>query len=179
MEQVPSWEANWFSASQEIPHISWNQKVHYRSHKCPPPVPIASQLDPFHTPISHFLKINLNIILHLWLRLPSGLFLSGFLTKTLYPNPVYASPLPSMRYMLRPSHSSRFDNIWWAVQIIKFLIMQFSPFHCYFVPPRPKYSPQHPILEHPQPTFLPQSLVTMHSLIFYNMFRRFVSATIM
>ena len=48
MEQSPSWEANRFSASQEIPHILWNLTVHYCSHKCPPPVPILSQLDPVH-----------------------------------------------------------------------------------------------------------------------------------
>jgi hypothetical protein len=34
--------------------------------------------------------------------------------------------------------------------------MYFSPFPCYPVPLRPKYSPQHPILKHPQPTFLPK-----------------------
>ena len=28
MEQSPSWEANWFAASQEIPRILWNPKVH-------------------------------------------------------------------------------------------------------------------------------------------------------
>jgi len=36
MEQVPSWEANSFSASQEVPRILWNNmKVQYCIHTCP------------------------------------------------------------------------------------------------------------------------------------------------
>ena len=39
MVQSLSWEANWFAASQEIPRISQNPKVHYHTHKRPPPIP--------------------------------------------------------------------------------------------------------------------------------------------
>jgi hypothetical protein len=40
-------------------------------------------------------------------------------------HPIYASPLPHMRYMPGPSHCSRFyhpNNIGWGVQIIQLLI---------------------------------------------------------
>jgi len=43
MERIRSWEANRFSASQEISEILWNSKVHYRIHKSPPPVHVLSQ----------------------------------------------------------------------------------------------------------------------------------------
>jgi hypothetical protein len=90
MKQSPSWGANRFLASQEIPRILWNPKVHNRIHNCPPTVSILSHLDPVHTPTSHFLKIHFNIIppskpgSPLWppsLRFP-------------HQNTVYASPLP-------------------------------------------------------------------------------------
>ena len=65
---------------------------------------------------------------HLRLRLPNGLFPSGFPTKIMY------TPLPHTCYMSRPSHS-RVDrpNIWWGLQTIKLLMMQFSPLPCYLV----------------------------------------------
>jgi len=60
--QSPSWAANWFAASLEIPRISRNPKVHYRTHKRPPPVSILGPPNPVHIPTSHLLQIHPNII---------------------------------------------------------------------------------------------------------------------
>ena len=122
MERSPSWEARRFSASQEIPRILWNLKVHCRVHIISPTVPILSHINPFHKPLPfHFLKNHFNIISRfapwsskwsLSLRFP-------------HQNPVYVTPLWNMCYMPRPSHSSRFyrpNNTLW-VQVIKLLIM--------------------------------------------------------
>ena len=62
MVHSPPLQANQFAASQEIPRISWNLKVHYRTHKHPPPVPILGQPNPVHIPTSHLLEIHPNII---------------------------------------------------------------------------------------------------------------------
>jgi hypothetical protein len=116
MEQSPSWEANRFSASQEIPRILWSLKVHYCIHKCPSPVPILSQLDPVHTPTSHFLKSNLNIILPFMPWSSEWSLSLGFP----HQNPVDASPRTC--YMPCPSYYSWFyhqNNMGWGVQ--KFL----------------------------------------------------------
>ena len=84
MVQSPSWEANWFAASQQIPRISRNPKVHYCPHMRPPPVSILGQPNPVHIPTSHLLEIHPNIIHPSKPRSPQWLFPSGFPTKTLY-----------------------------------------------------------------------------------------------
>jgi len=61
MVQSPSWEANRFAASQEIPRISRNPKVHYRTHKRPQPVSILGQPNPVHIPTSLLLEIPYKI----------------------------------------------------------------------------------------------------------------------
>ena len=87
--QSPSWEATWSAASEEIPRISRNPKVHYHTHNRPPPVSILGQPNPVHIHTSHLLEIHPNIIRsNIILGLPSGLLPSGFPTKTLYtPSP--------------------------------------------------------------------------------------------
>jgi hypothetical protein len=61
-ELSPSWEAANCAATQELPSILKNPKVHHRVHKSPPLVHIFSQIDLVHTIQSHLSKIHFNIV---------------------------------------------------------------------------------------------------------------------
>ena len=104
MVQSPSWVANWFAASQEILRISWNPKVHYRTYKCPPPVPILGQHNPVHIPTFHLLEILPNIIHPSMLRSPQWSLSLRFP----HQDPIRPPLLPHTRHMPCPSHISRF-----------------------------------------------------------------------
>ena len=84
MQQSPSWEANRFSSSHEIPRIIWNPKSSLPRYKSLPPVPMPSQINPVHAPQPNSWISILISSSHLYLGLPSGPFSSGFSIKTLY-----------------------------------------------------------------------------------------------
>ena len=143
MVQSPSWEAKWFAASQEIPCISRNPKIHYLTHKRPPPVSILGQPHPVHIPTSHLLEI-LKFIHPSMPRSPQPSPSFRFPHR----DPVHPPLLSHTCRMASPSHSSRFyhpHNTEWGMQIFLLLVMQSPPFPRYLVPPRSKYSLQNTI----------------------------------
>ena len=105
MLQSPSWAANWFTTSQEIRRISRNPKVHYRTHKLPPPLSILGQPNQSIYPYPTSWRSILILSIHLHLGLPSGLFPSGFPTQTLF------TPLSSPISATCPAHLILLDFI--------------------------------------------------------------------
>ena len=101
--QSPSW-ANCFADSQEIPRISRNPKVHYRTHKRTPPVSILGQPNPVHIPTSHLLEIHPNIIHPSMPRSPQWSPSLRFP----HQDPIHSPLLTHTRHMPSPSHSSCF-----------------------------------------------------------------------
>ena len=117
MMQNPPWAANWLAASQEIPCISRNPKVHYRTHKRTPPISILGQPNPVHMPTSNLLEIHPNIIHPSTPRSPQWSLSLRFP----HQDPMHSPLLTHTRHMPSPSHSSRFyhpHDIRRGVQII-------------------------------------------------------------
>ena len=83
------WSCPVHSNSRNFPHFTYPEGS-LPIHKYPTPVPILSQINSIHKTISHFLKINLNIIL------PSATGFLKLLLSLRFPQqkPVYPSPLP-------------------------------------------------------------------------------------
>jgi len=105
-DQSLYWEANRFSASQEISRILWNLKVYYCRLKCLPPVPLSwpSSIQSI-PPNSTSWRYILILSSHLCLGLSSGLSPSGFPTRTLY------MPLLSSIHTTWPTHLIFLDFI--------------------------------------------------------------------
>ena len=98
MEQSPSWEANQFAASQEIPRIHGTRRfitaLTSARHLFLSWASSIQSIPPHPTSWRSILILPS----HLRLGLPSGLFPSGFPTKTLY------TPLPSPIRATCPAH---------------------------------------------------------------------------
>jgi hypothetical protein len=91
---------------KKFPAILRNPKVHYRIHKCPPPAPILSQIDPVHAPTFDFLRIHLNIILPIY----AWVFQVASFPHVSSPKHCLNLFCPHTCYMPLPSYSSRFDH---------------------------------------------------------------------
>jgi len=129
MVQSPSWEANWFARSQEIPHISRNPKVHYRTHKRPPPVSILVQPNPVHIPTSHLHEIHPNIIHPSTPRSPQWSPCLRFPHQDpihSLPSPIRATPSLQLVIFLYLSLSRNLDNLFYFR--IHYPVINFSAF---------------------------------------------------
>ena len=178
MVQSPSWAANWFAASQEIPRISRNPKVHYRTHKRPPPVSILGQPNPVHIPTSHLLEIHPNIIHPSTPRSPQ------WSPSLRFPHQDPIHPLSSPIRATSLAHLILLDFITRTILGEQYKSFSSSLCNLFHSPVTssllgPKYSPQHHVLKQRQLPFLPQyqrpgftpiqktgKIIVLYSLIF-------------
>jgi hypothetical protein len=132
----------------------WNSKIHYCVNKNPLLDPILTHSNPVRSIDPYLPKVHLNVIFPPTPRSSQWSLTFGPPNK----NPVNTSPLPHACHMSRPPHHwlNHPNNIRWRIQVMKFVIMQFSP-RTVFFPFRSKYLPQHSVLKNPQSMSLPES----------------------
>jgi len=145
MKHSPAWEAANSAASQKIPWILCNLRVYYHVHVSLPLVLTPNQTNPIHALTHCFFIVCFNIILS---SMPRSYRWSVSL---MFPHHsiVWTSLLLHMCHMPNPSYSSWFYHpniVWWGVQLMGLLIMQYPPGLCYTFPCGPKYLPHHSLL---------------------------------
>jgi len=109
-----------------------------------------------HAPSNSWRSI-LILFCHLNAGLPSGLFPSGFPTKTLCTSSLSPTRATSHAHLILLGLKPRIifgEDL--GLQTVKLLEMQSSLSACYLVPHGSKYLPQDHIFKNPRPMFLPQ-----------------------
>jgi hypothetical protein len=108
MERSPSCEASNCGATQVLPNILWNPKVHYSVRNSPPLATTLGQINP-PIPLHPIILTSLFILYtHLGHTHPSCLFPFGFPTNILY---AFFSLLPLPIRVTRPAYLTLLDSI--------------------------------------------------------------------
>jgi hypothetical protein len=127
-----SWGSHNRSASQEILRLLWKPKVHCRVHKsCHRSL---SKVGSIQSTFSHrSLSRQILILSFIYAKV----FRADSSLQAYQPEFSTYFWSPHACYISRLSHPTWFDypnNIWWRVQIMGLLILQFSPAYCHFIP---------------------------------------------
>jgi hypothetical protein len=157
MELSPSWEAASRLPTQFI-NILWKPKVHNRASMSPPMAPILSQENPVHiTPF--YLSTN---HFHMILSPTSKSSQWSFFIWLFHQNPTCIRIFPCVLHSLPISSSSArsFQLFLRKVQVMKFLIMQFSAYSYYVIPLGPKCLFSAPYSQTPSVSVSPVMLET-------------------
>ena len=135
MEYSPSWEAKSSSASQEIPHILWERKVHYRIHNSQLATRLYSEPDQSSPCPPHPTSWRSILIFFSHLRLgpSSGLCHSGFPIKP-------CTHLSSPPYVLHAPPLSA-SSVWLSEYYLVRNTDQWTPnYEVFATPPLPRPS---------------------------------------
>ena len=108
MQKSSSWEVNSSSATQEIPHILWSQKVHDRIHNSPPPVAMPhsilqyplSILPSLIPPEQHLVTTKHHAATH-YVLLSSVLLTLFLLAPNIFPSTLFSNPLAHFLPLIR------------------------------------------------------------------------------